>query len=96
MLSPHIDQATRDYGSGVDLCGPKTYQIYEDDQITPFTEPFLTLESEATFTLLTLQTDDPIFFTNSNVQYFMKITLDDYVDAYASKVTLWEPFLINI
>ena len=50
-------EGSNDYGGGSLLCGPKTYEIYEGDQLTPFdfaANPWLQFSTGATTNTLTL------------------------------------------
>ena len=55
-------------------------------------EPYLNLEDMK----ITLQADDPVYFTNGPDSYYLRVTLDDYVGAYTERATLWQPFTIDI
>ena len=46
--------------------------------------------------IISVRTNDPAFYTNSNVQYWLKATLDNYVILYPEEATHWEPFNVNI
>ena len=39
---------------------------------------------------------DPVHFTNANVQYYLKVTLDDYVYRYPKEAVYYEPFRLNM
>ena len=42
------------------------------------------------------QTSNPAYFTNKDVTYWLKATLDDYVILYPEEATRWESFNVNI
>ena len=67
-----------------------------EDKETPLTDPFLTLEAGVGEHTLSLQTDDPKYFTNNLVKYYIRETLDDYFILNESQVTHWEPINLNI
>ena len=92
------DVATETYGTGVDLCGKKSYTIYYEDKVNVVVEDWLAISQfgNSDSYQIILQTDDPALYTNAFVQYWVKVTLDDYVSAYEAQVTHWEPLLINI
>jgi len=97
------DQATVAYGAAngsTALCGPKTYTLYKTDKLTLQTEAYLALTVGTTDPSkdweLTLVTSDPVYYTNSNVAYHVRVQLDDYVDDYPDEVVHFEPFNINI
>ena len=44
--------------------------------------------------VITVQTNDPIHYTNADVTYYIKATLDDYVILYPAEATRWVPFVV--
>jgi hypothetical protein len=67
------------------------------------TKPFLTWTNSVHSTstnpssiTLTVRTNDPVHYTNANVQYWIKATLDNYLILYPTEATQWHPFNINI
>ena len=65
--------------------------------MTPLTADYLSLTNDtpastATPLTLTIDTDDPLDATNSNVQYYIKVSLVDYPDGEVR----FEPFNLNI
>ena len=46
--------------------------------------------------VISVRTDDPVYYTNTDVTYYLKATLDDYVILYPEEATLWTAFTVNI
>ena len=46
--------------------------------------------------VITVVTTDPVYYTNADVTYYIKATLDDYIILYPDEVTHWEPFVVQI
>ena len=104
------DQITIALGNSQDndyhVCGQKTYGIYLDDQETPINSvdnPYITwvdsdhaTDSDPTGIQISVYTTDPVYYTNANVQYWLKATLDNYIILYPDEATHWEPFNVNI
>ena len=42
------------------------------------------------------QTSNPAYYTNQNVIYWLKATLDDYIILYPEEATRWVSFNVNI
>ena len=99
-LNAFTDQATALYSAkhgGVDLCGPKSYAIYKSDQLTEHSEAFLTLTLLGSVQWrLSLQSNDPADYTNADVQYYLRVSLDDYRILNPDEVIHFEPFTINL
>ena len=104
------DQITIADGNGQDndyhVCGQKTYEIYLEDQETLINSddnPYLTwtdsdhaTSSDPSGIILSVETCDPVYYTNANVVYYLKATLDDYVILYPDEATLWVAFNVNL
>jgi hypothetical protein len=78
-------------------CGIKLLELFDSDQFTPTSASYLSLSnvtpsSTATPLTLTIDTDDPQYATNSNVVYYIKVSLVDYPDGEV----YYEPFNLNI
>ena len=87
----------------------KTYEIYREDKTTLVSAdgsgdyPFLTWTdsdhaqtTDPTDIVISVQTTDPVYYTNADVTYYIKATLDNYVILYPDEATIWVPFLVNI
>ena len=46
--------------------------------------------------VISIITTEVKYFTNADVQYWLKVTLDDYVLLYPDEATHWEAFNVNI
>ena len=58
---------------------------------------YLTLRETATNLYIDVVTSDPVYYTNADVTYYIKVTLDDYVDDYGDdEATYFEIFLLNM
>lgn len=57
----------------------------------------MTLRETATNLYIDVVTSDPVYYTNADVTYYIKVTLDDYVDDYGDdEATYFEIFLLNM
>ena len=52
--------------------------------------------SDPTDIILSVRTNDPQYYTNANVQYWIKATLDDYIILYPTEATQWISFNVNL
>ena len=80
------------------MCGSKSYEIVMADKVTPNSNTaFLNLAQDtSTYVDIRVYTTDPVYFTNANVQYYLKVTLDDYVYRYPKEAVYYEPFKLNM
>jgi len=80
------------------MCGSKSYEILMADKVTPNSNTaFLNLAQDtSTYVDIRVYTTDPVYFTNANVQYYLKVTLDDYVYRYPQEAVYYEPFRLNM
>ena len=61
--------------------------------------PYITFDASAApggALTITVDTDDPVWFTNAYSNYYLKSTLDDYIILYPTEVTRWHPFKLMI
>ena len=76
------------YTNGNNLCGAKTYEIMMADQLTANENTvYLNLYDTGGYNRIQVSTSDPIYYTNSQVTYYIKVTLDDYVYQYPDEAT---------
>lgn len=55
------------------------------------------MRETATNLYIDVVTSDPVYYTNADVTYYIKVTLDDYVDDYGDdEATYFEIFLLNM
>ena len=79
-----------------------------DDQETPVSEddddhPYIWMDdsdhavnADPRDIVISVRTNNPALYTNSNVRYWLKATLDDYIILHPTEATHWEPFNVNI
>lgn len=86
------------YANGDNLCGPKSYEIVMVDKTTSNTNTaYLNLRETSTNLYIDVQTDDPVYYTNAYVTYYIKVTLDDYVREYGDyEATYYEAFDLDM
>ena len=88
------------YTNGNDLCGSKSYEIVMADQVTSNTNTaFLTLTNTGDPMTISVYTNDPVYYTNAQVTYYLKVTLLDYQDDYSDgdeEAIYYEAFLLNM
>jgi hypothetical protein len=90
------------------VCGKKTYQIFRSDQVTEMDTagsvyPYFTWTDSVwdpaahpSSLVLQVHTTDVQYFTNANVVYWIRATLDDYLILYPTESTQWFSFNVNI
>ena len=85
------------YTNSDHLCGPKSYEIVMADKTTPNSNTaYLNIVQPGANVQLTTYTTDPVHFTNANVRYYLKVTLDDYVYRFPNEAVYYEPFNLNV
>ena len=93
-FSPWLDVPTTSYANflisngylwdtpATDLCGPKTYTIFDADYSTTGVPSYLTIDDNTTVIKLKVRSDDPAEYTNADVQYYIQGKLDNFYDDY--------------
>ena len=57
---------------------------------------YLTLQVSTSEVNIDVYTTNPVYFTNSQVTFYLKVTLDSYVSTYPAEATYYEPFKLNM
>ena len=86
------------YTNGNDLCGSKSYEIVMADKTTNTNTAYLNLHEPGDLRI-DIYTTNPVYYTNANVVYYLKVTLDDYVDDYYDgdvQAIYYESFNVNM
>ena len=100
---PFTDIATVNWGNQNGqpdhLCGQKTYGVYLADQVTEINatdHPYITFTdgSPSSDLVITVYTIDPVYYTNADVTYYIKSTLNDYIILYPTEATRWVAFTV--
>jgi hypothetical protein len=91
------------FTTGDHLCGAKTYQLYKSypDRYSaqlhdPNTQPWISLTFNSPNWELKVQTNDPVYYTNANFFFYLRVSLDDYVILNPVNDVRWEPIPINL
>lgn len=82
-----------------DICGTKSYAIYESDQTTPNTKTaYMNLVNTGAQLEIHVYTTLPEYYTNADVTYYLKVSLDDYVVDYEKygHVVYYNQFKVNM
>ena len=67
------------------------------DQLTANSNTaYLNLADTGSNNRIEVSTSDPIHYTNSQVTYYVKVTLDDYLYVYPDEATYFESFLLDM
>lgn len=62
----------------------------------PITQPWISLAYSAPNYILTVQTNDPVYFTNAYVTFWVKVSLSDYSTLNPVNDVRWEPIQIML
>ncbi len=66
-------------------------------EINATDHPFINFDDSfavSTDLIITVVTNDPVYYTNTDVTYYIKATLDDYIILYPNEAPHWEPFIV--
>ena len=83
---PSVRDGSKNTGHGylhtnaANVCGAKSYAIVEADKSANTKTAYHNLVVSSSLLIETL-TSDPVYQTNANVQYYLRVTLDDYYAA---------------
>lgn len=93
------------FNTGDNLCGPKSYQLYKsypnNDRFRaelhdPLKQPWISMTASAPNQILSVQTNDPVYYTNSLFNFYLHVSLDNYVILNPVNAVRWEPIPINL
>lgn len=98
-----ITRVPADFSTGPDLCGPKSYKLYKSypDRFSaviydPVREPWITLNPVGANYEIRVQTNDPIYVMNALQNFYLVVSLDDYVILNPVNVIKVQPIPINL
>ena len=87
--SPSVRDGSKGTGNGylhtnaADVCGAKSYAIVMADK-SANTNTAYHNSAVSSSIAITTYTTDPVYVTNANVQYYLRVTLDDYYSSYTA------------
>ena len=89
------------YANTNNLCGPKTYTLMMADKVTPNQNTtYLNLVNQGTVSapdvVIQVYTINPVYFTNAQVTYYLRTTLDNYVYRYPVEAQRYESMKLNM
>ena len=89
--SPSVRDGGKGTGNGylhtnpANVCGAKSYAIVMADKSANTNSAYHNLNSDfSTCVYIETYTTDPVYVTNANVQYYLRVTLDDYYTSYTA------------
>ena len=92
------------YANGNNLCGSKSYEIVDADKNAivyydsgnNFVYEWMKFFDDTSKWQIKLATSDPSYYTNADITYYVKVTLDDYVYRYPDEAVYYESFTVNL
>ena len=79
------------------LCGNKEYAIVMADKTVNTNTAYLNLQNPGISSMqIYVQSNSPSHKTNANVQYYLAVTLSDYVYRYPTEAVYYQSFNLNM